>query len=75
MIEMELSEFRAGLYKAGVIYEPKQFRWIKLLDMGELKHINFQVFYRLKSTGQLIPLKINSGGSFGLKLCFRKLKK
>jgi len=75
IIEMELSDFRAGNCKPGIIFEPKNFRWINMLDMDELKHINFQVFYRLKVDGGLIPLKINSGGNFGLKLCFRKLKK
>ena len=75
IIEMELSDFRAGNCKPGIIFEPKNLRWINMLDMDELKHINFQVFYRLKVDGGLIPLKINSGGNFGLKLCFRKLKK
>jgi len=71
---MELNDFRGGQLKAGVIYDPTNYRWINMLDMAELKHINFQVFYRLKINGALIPFKLNSGGSFGLKLCFRKLK-
>ena len=74
IIEMELNDFRGGQLKAGVIYDPTNYRWINMLDMAELKHINFQVFYRLKINGALIPFKLNSGGSFGLKLCFRKLK-
>ena len=72
--EMELSDFRGADVKPGIIYNPTNFRWVNLLDMHELKTINFQVFYRLKINGQLIPFKISSGGNFSLKLCFRKLK-
>ena len=72
--EMELSDFRGADVKPGIIYNPTNFRWVNLLDMHELKTINFQVIYRLKINGQLIPFKISSGENFSLKLCFRKLK-
>ena len=74
IIEMEMADFRGSELKPGIIYDPKILRWINLRDMSELKNISFQVLFRLKIDGQLIPLKINSGGSFGLKLCFRKPK-
>jgi len=75
IVEMEMSEFRAGQPKPGIIYEPNILRWVNMLDQNELRSIHLQVFYRLKMNGQLIPFKINSGGSFGMKLCFRKVKK
>jgi len=71
---MEVSEFRSGQPKPGIIYEPIFFRWVNMLDQNELRSIHLQVFYRLKMNGQLIPFKINSGGNFGMKLCFRKNK-
>lgn len=74
IVEMEMSEFRSGQPKPGIIYEPNILRWVNMLDQNELRSIHLQVFYRLKMNGQLIPFKINSGGSFGMKLCFRKLK-
>ena len=73
-IEMELSEFRAGQPKAGVIYEPKVLRWLNMKDQAELRLINLQVYYRFKYTGELIPIRINSGGSFSCKFCFRKIQ-
>ena len=75
IVEMEMSEFRAGQPKPGIIYEPNILRWVNMLDQNELRSIHLQVFYRLKMNGQLIPFKINSGGSFGMELCFRKVKK
>ena len=74
VVEMEMSEFRSGQPKPGIIYEPNILRWVNMLDQNELRSIHLQVFYRLKMNGQLIPFKINSGGSFGMKLCFRKIK-
>jgi hypothetical protein len=73
IIEMELSEFRAGDYTPGLIYEPKNFRWVNMIDQRELIKMNLQVYWRFKYTGQLLPLYLNSGGSFSLKFCFRKL--
>jgi hypothetical protein len=43
-------------------------------DQDELRLINLQVYYRFKYTGELIPLRINSGGSFSAKFCFRKIQ-
>jgi hypothetical protein len=40
----------------------------------ELKNINLGVFYRSKLTGALVPVKLNSGGSFSIKFLFRKPK-
>ena len=73
IIEMELSEFRAGNFIPGLIYEPKNYRWVNMIDQQELTKMNIQVYWRNKYNGLLLPLKINSGGSFSLKLCFRKL--
>ena len=41
---------------------------------AELKRINIEVFFRNKLDNALVPLTLNSGGSFSLKFVFRKLK-
>jgi hypothetical protein len=40
----------------------------------ELKNINLGMFYRSKLKGALVPVKINSGGSFSIKFVFKKPK-
>jgi hypothetical protein len=74
IVALEISEFRAGIFTPGIIYEPSILRWLDLLDLDELTRININCFYKLKYTGQLIPLKLNNGGSFSIKLAFRKYK-
>jgi hypothetical protein len=43
-------------------------------QLEELKNINLGVFYRSKLPGALVPVKMNSGGSFSIKMLFRKPK-
>ena len=45
----------------------------KQTDSG-LTNIIFEVYYRFKNDGSLIQVKANLGGSFSLKLMFRKVK-
>jgi len=42
-------------------------------NQSELTNINIEMFYRSKLDGSLVPVHINSGGTFSLKLVFRKL--
>jgi hypothetical protein len=46
---------------------------MKQTDSG-LTSIIFKVYYRLKNNGSLIQVEANLGGSFSLKLMFRKIK-
>jgi hypothetical protein len=73
-IALEICEFRAGLFTPGVIYEPSVLRWIDMYDQDELCRININIYYKLKYTGQLIPFRINNGGSFSIKMAFQKIK-
>ena len=72
--EFEVTDFKAGSYNNGVIYQPTEKRWINMLQRTELRRINIEVFWRNKLDNGLVPLAINSGGSFSLKFVFRKLK-
>lgn len=73
IVELELSDFKSGSFIAGVIYEPSYPRWINMRNQSELTNINIEMFYRSKLDGSLVPVHINSGGTFSLKLVFRKL--
>jgi hypothetical protein len=57
------------------MYEPKQYRFMsmKQSDAG-LRQIIFKIYYRFKNNGELIQVKAGLGGSFSLKLMFRKIK-
>ena len=59
-----------------VSYEPKQYRWmhLKQSDSDNMRQILFKVFYRFKLNGDLIPVKAGIGGSFSVKLMFRKIR-
>jgi len=72
--EFEVTDFKAGSYNNGIIYQPSEKRWINMLQRSELRRINIEVFWRNKLDNGLVPLSINSGGSFSLKIVFRKLK-
>jgi len=58
-----------------IMYEPKQYRFMsmKQSDAG-LRQILFEIYYRFKYDGSLIQVKAGLGGSFSLKLMFRKIK-
>jgi hypothetical protein len=72
--EFEITDFKAGSYTNGVIYNPSEKRWINMNQRSELKRVNIEVFWRNKLNNALVPLKLNSGGSFSLKFVFRKLR-
>ena len=46
---------------------------MKQSDAG-LRQIIFKIYYRFKNDGSLIQVKAGFGGSFSLKLMFRKIK-
>jgi hypothetical protein len=73
IVELELSDFKSGTPIPGVIYEPSYPRWLNMRNQSELTNINLEMYYRSKLDGSLIPIHINSGGTFSLKLVFRKL--
>ena len=72
--EFEITDFKAGSYTNGVIYTPSEKRWLNMNQRTQLKRINIEVFWRNKLNNALVPLKLNSGGSFSLKFVFRKLR-
>jgi hypothetical protein len=72
--ELSITDFKAGSYEGGILYSPNEKRWMNLNQQEELKNINLSVFYRSKLTGGLIPIQLNSGGSFSCKMVFRKPK-
>jgi len=74
--EQEILEVASHTPVPYVSYEPKQYRWmhLKQSDSDNMRHILFKVFYRFKLNGDLIPVKSNIGGSFSVKLMFRKIR-
>ena len=73
--ENEILEISTNSPVPSIIYEPQQYRFMsmKQTDSG-LTNIIFMVYYRFKNDGSLIQVKGNLGGSFGLKLMFKKIK-
>jgi hypothetical protein len=73
--ESEIMEISTNSPIPSIIYEPKEYRFMsmKQTDSG-LTNIIFKVYYRFKNDGSLIQVKTNLGGSFSLKLMFRKIK-
>jgi hypothetical protein len=43
-------------------------------DSDNTRQILFKVNYRFKLNGELIPVKSGVGGSFSVKLMFRKIR-
>jgi hypothetical protein len=74
-LENEILEFRTDQAVPGIIYEPKIHRWMHITSSGGLKQINFNLYYRFKYSGNLIPIKAGIGSSMAVKLVFRRLKK
>jgi hypothetical protein len=74
--EQEILEVENHTPVPYVLYEPKQFRWmhLKQSDSDNMRQILFKVFYRYKLNGDLIPVKAGIGGSFSVKLMFKKIK-
>ena len=73
-VEMTITDFKSGSYVNGIIYNPTEKRWINMNQRAELKRINIEVYWRNKLDNALVPLYLNSGGSFSMKIVFRKLK-
>ena len=72
--ESEILEISTITPVPAIIYEPNHYRFVsmKQTDSG-LRNIMFKIYYRFKNNGSLIPVRANLGGSFSLKLMFRKL--
>ena len=73
--EHEILEISTNSPVPFITYEPKKYRFIsmKQSDAG-LRQIIFKIYYRFKNDGSLIQVKAGLGGSFSLKLMFRKIK-
>ena len=74
-LENEILEFRTDQAVPGIIYEPKIHRWMHITNSSGLKQMTFNVYYRFKYTGELIPVKADIGGSMCIKLILRRLCK
>ena len=62
----------SGLYSPNLVYIPQaQYRYITLYGNQPLYNIDISIFYRLK-TGELIPFRLQSGGSVTMKILFKK---
>jgi len=74
--EQEILEVESNTPVPYELYEPKQFRWmhLKQSDSDNMRQILFKFFYRFKLNGDLIPVKAGIGGSFSVKLMFRKIR-
>ena len=74
--EQEILEVESHNPVPYLLYEQKQFRWMHLnqSDSDNMRQILFKVFYRFKLNGELIPVKSGVGGSFSVKLMFRKIR-
>ena len=61
-----------GSYRPNLVYLPSaQYRYITLYGNRPLFNIDLEIFYRLR-TGQLIPFRLQSGGSVTIKIAFIK---
>jgi hypothetical protein len=62
----------SGLYSPNLVYIPQaQYRYITLYGNQPLYNLDISIFYRLK-TGELIPFRLQSGGSVTMKILFKK---
>lgn len=61
-----------GSYRPNLVYLPSaQYRYVTLYGNRPLFNIDLEIFYRLR-TGQLIPFRLQSGGTVTLKIAFIK---
>jgi len=74
--EQEILEVTSHTPVPYILYQPSEFRWmhLKQSDSDNMRQISFKVFYRFKLNGDLIPVKAGIGGSFSVKLMFRKIR-
>lgn len=61
-----------GSYRPNLVYLPSaQYRYITLFGNRPLFNIDLEIFYRLR-TGNLIPFRLQSGGTVTIKIAFIK---
>jgi hypothetical protein len=61
-----------GLYRSGITYTPSaEYRRVHLYGNRPLSNLDINIYYRLKN-GELVPFRMNSGGSVSLKIAFLK---
>lgn len=61
-----------GSYRPNLVYLPQaQYRYVTLYGNRPLFNLDLQIFYRLR-TGQLVPFRLQSGGSVTVKVAFIK---
>lgn len=61
-------------YRGSLLYTPTaQYRMISLTTEMPIRHVDLQVYWKLKQTGELVPFTLGSGGSCSLKLAFLKI--
>jgi len=61
-----------GSYRPNIVYLPQaQYRYVTLYGNRPLFNIDLEIFYRLR-TGQLIPFRLQSGGTVTIKVAFIK---
>jgi hypothetical protein len=63
-----------GVYRSSIVYNPSVYRFISLAGDQAIKKIDINIYWRTK-WGELIPFRLDSGGSVSMKLAFHKLKK
>jgi len=61
-----------GTYKPNLVYTPPgQNRYVSLYGNTPLVALDLQIFYKLR-TGDLVPLRLVSGGTISMKILFQK---
>lgn len=61
-----------GAYRPNLVYLPSaQYRYITMFGNRPLFNIDLEIYYRLR-TGQLIPFRLQSGGTVTIKIAFIK---
>jgi hypothetical protein len=61
-----------GSYRPNLVYLPQaQYRYVSMFGNRPLYNIDLEIYYRLR-TGQLIPFRLQSGGTVTIKIAFIK---
>jgi hypothetical protein len=61
-----------GFYKPSITYNPTaEYRYISMTGNQPLTNVDISVFYKTR-VGQLVPFRLNSGGTCTLKILFSK---
>ena len=59
---------------AAVLYEPFQWRWIKLTSSGPISTVDLQFAWRNARTGTITPIQANPGMFTSLKACLARIR-